>query len=44
MPRLPDLHAVEAFRGQTASATRAYLEGATEAELNASRSMISDPG
>lgn len=44
MPALPDLDAVEAFREQTASATRAYLEHATEAELNATRSMISDPG
>ena len=44
MPTLPDLAAVEAFRDQTASATRAYLERATEAELNSPRLMISDPG
>ena len=44
MPQLPDLAAIEAFRDQTASATRAYLEGATEAELNTTRVMISDPG
>jgi uncharacterized damage-inducible protein DinB len=44
MPALPDLAAMEAFREQTASVTRAYLEGATEAELNTPRVMISDPG
>jgi uncharacterized damage-inducible protein DinB len=44
MPALPDLAAIEAFRDQTASVTRAYLEGATEAELNTPRLMISDPG
>jgi uncharacterized damage-inducible protein DinB len=44
LPALPDLAAIEAFREHTASATRAYLEGATEAELNTPRLMISDPG
>ena len=43
-PNLPDLVAVEAFRHQTASATRAYLDGAGEAELNSPRQMVSDPG
>jgi uncharacterized damage-inducible protein DinB len=43
-PDLPDLAAMEAFRHQTASATRSYLERATEAELNSRREMISDPG
>jgi uncharacterized damage-inducible protein DinB len=45
--RLPDLRdaaAIEAFRQQTASATRSYLERASEAELNTPRQMISDPG
>jgi DinB family len=44
LPNLPDLAAIEAFREQTASATRSYLERATEAELNTPRRMISDPG
>ena len=44
MPALPDLAAVEAFREQTASTTRSYLDRATEAELNTTRVMISDPG
>jgi len=44
LPDLPDLAAIEAFREQTASATRAYLGGASEAELNSPRQMISDPG
>ena len=44
MPALPDLAAIETFREQTASVTRSYLERATEAELNAPRLMISDPG
>ncbi len=44
LPDLPDMTAMEAFREQTASATRSYLEGATEAELNSRRQMISDPG
>jgi uncharacterized damage-inducible protein DinB len=44
MPVLPDLAAIEAFREQTASVTRAYLERASEAELNTTRLMISDPG
>src|SRR4051794_27955279 len=44
MPALPDLAAIEALREQTASATRAYLERATEADLNTPRQMISDPG
>jgi uncharacterized damage-inducible protein DinB len=36
--------AMETFREQTASATRSYLERATDAELNSPRQMISDPG
>lgn len=44
MPDLPDLAAVEAFREQTATVTRSYLEHASEAELNTPRLMISDPG
>jgi uncharacterized damage-inducible protein DinB len=44
LPDLPDLAAVEAFREQTACATRSYLERATAAELNTPRQMISDPG
>ena len=44
IPALPDLAAIEAFREQTASVTRSYLEAATSAELNTSRVMISDPG
>ena len=44
LPALPDLAAIEAFRAQVASATRAYLERASEAELNTPRVMISDPG
>ena len=44
LPNLPDVAAIEAFRQQTASGTRSFLEHATEAELNAPRGMISDPG
>jgi uncharacterized damage-inducible protein DinB len=44
LPALPDLAAIEAFREETASVTRSYLERATEAELNTPRVMISDPG
>jgi uncharacterized damage-inducible protein DinB len=44
LPALPDLAAMEAFREQTASVTRSYLQRATEAELNSRREMISDPG
>jgi uncharacterized damage-inducible protein DinB len=44
MPPLPDLAAIESFREQTAGVTRSYLEGATDAELNTPRQMISDPG
>ena len=44
LPALPDLAAMEAFRQQTASVTRSYLQRATEAELNSRREMISDPG
>jgi uncharacterized damage-inducible protein DinB len=44
MPPLPDLAAIEAFREETASVTRSYLERTTEAELNTPRLMISDPG
>ena len=44
LPHLPDLAAIEAFRAQTASITRSYLESATQGELNSPRRMISDPG
>jgi uncharacterized damage-inducible protein DinB len=44
LPLLRDVAAIEAFRQQTASATRAYLERASEADLNSRREMISDPG
>lgn len=44
LPPLPHVAAIEAFRQQTASVTRSYLERATEGELNATREMISDPG
>jgi uncharacterized damage-inducible protein DinB len=44
LPPLRDLAAMEAFRQQTASTTRNYLERASEAELNSPRVMISDPG
>jgi uncharacterized damage-inducible protein DinB len=44
LPTLRDVATIEAFRQQTASATRSYLERASEAELNAPRGMISDPG
>jgi uncharacterized damage-inducible protein DinB len=44
LPRLQDVAAMEAFRQQTAYATRSYLDSASEAELNAPRLMISDPG
>lgn len=44
LPALPDVPALEAWRKETASITRAYLERATEAELDAPREMISDPG
>jgi uncharacterized damage-inducible protein DinB len=44
LPPLRDVAAIEAFRQQTAATTRSYLEGASEAELNSPRVMISDPG
>ena len=44
LPDLLDVAAIEAFRQQTASATRSYLDSASEAELNSLRVMISDPG
>jgi len=44
MPNLPDVAAIEAFRAITASATRLYLQHASETELNSARHMISDPG
>lgn len=43
-PQLRDVADMETFRRQTASVTRAYLDGAMEAELNSARQMISDPG
>ena len=44
LPALPGVAALEAFRQQTAFATRSYLERASDAELNSRRPMISDPG
>jgi uncharacterized damage-inducible protein DinB len=44
LAELPDVAAIEAFRQQTASGTRSFLERATETELNAAREMTSDPG
>ncbi|PYR71825.1 MAG: hypothetical protein DMF86_25120 [Acidobacteria bacterium] len=44
LPDLGDVAAMEAFRQQTASATRSYLDRASDAELNTTRHMISDPG
>ena len=44
LPSLQDVAAIEAFRQQTASATRSYLDSASQAELNSPRQMISDPG
>lgn len=44
LPALSDLSAMEAFRQRTAAVTREYLAGASEAELNSRRAMISDPG
>jgi uncharacterized damage-inducible protein DinB len=44
LPDLRDVAAIEAFRQQTASATRSYLDRASKAELNSPREMISDPG
>jgi uncharacterized damage-inducible protein DinB len=44
LPTLPHVAAIEALRQQTASATRSYLDSASEAELNSPRQMISDPG
>lgn len=44
LPNLPHLASIEAFRREVAATTRAYLERASDAELNTSRPMISDPG
>jgi uncharacterized damage-inducible protein DinB len=44
LPEMRDLDAVEAFRAETASRTRGYLERASGSELNTPRVMISDPG
>jgi uncharacterized damage-inducible protein DinB len=44
LPPLRDLADIEAFRQQTASTTRSFLERASESELNSPRAMISDPG
>ena len=44
MPALADLFAMETFRQRTAAVTQGYLAVASEAELNSSRPMISDPG
>ena len=44
LPALPDLIALEGFRERTAAVTRAFVAGASEAELNSTRQMISDPG
>ena len=43
-PDVPDLAAIEAFRDRTETVTRSYLETATDSEVNARRTMISDPG
>jgi uncharacterized damage-inducible protein DinB len=43
-PNLQDIAGLEVFRRETAAATQRYLEGASLAELNATRQMISDPG
>ena len=43
LPDLSHLAAIEAFRQQTASATREYLNHASIAELNTPRAMISIP-
>jgi len=44
LPALPDLAAMEAFRRETESVTREYLERASATDLNSRREMISDPG
>lgn len=44
LPPLRDVAGIEAFRQQTASTTRAYLERVSESEVNSPRAMISDPG
>jgi uncharacterized damage-inducible protein DinB len=44
LPLLRDVADIEAFRQQTASTTRSYLERASDAELSSTRVMISDPG
>jgi uncharacterized damage-inducible protein DinB len=44
LPPLRDLADIEAFRQQTASTTRSFIERASESELNSPRAMISDPG
>jgi uncharacterized damage-inducible protein DinB len=44
LPPLRDVVAIEAFRQQTESTTRSYLERASEAEVNSPRVMITDPG
>ena len=44
MPALRNVADIERFRQETASATRAYLERASETELNSARRMVSDPG
>ena len=44
LPALRDVADIETFRQQTASATRSYLERASEGEVNSPREMISDPG
>jgi uncharacterized damage-inducible protein DinB len=44
LPDLSNLASIDAFRREVAATTRAYLERASDAELNTSRRMISDPG
>ena len=44
LPDLSTIAAVGAFRREVAATTRAYLESASEAELNTPRLMTSDPG
>lgn len=44
LPDVSTLAALEAFRADRAARTRAYLEQASDAEVNTPREMVSDPG
>jgi uncharacterized damage-inducible protein DinB len=44
LPDLSHLASIEAFRQDTASTTRGYLDRASDEELNTPRAMVSDPG